>query len=277
MFKDWRGFARSAALVASGGLVVFCVLKLLPGRTPRVESQVNFGFAEPFALPIPAPPTSSEKFSVSFSLAVRCNYTEVEALPYLLESISMQTVLPDETVVVLTQTLEDGLGETLMDLAFGPPDAKQKTGRTDLHVTQDELTSMSLQEIAAKVKNGTQPIELSVRLIPNLKFVMRAGHYSPDVDGLFAVSQTRNTTDLISVIDCNDYLHPKRTELIAKVSLRHEMSPERPYAVRSPCCALRCPPVYVSVERSEASKACRVVCGDLDSDSEFDAETAILS
>lgn len=169
-------------------------------------------------------PTTQERFALGTSLIIPCYYTDFDMLPVVLESVSKQTVMPDETILVLSQDDTDVAGSTLMRFNFPAVNVDNAPQRRDAAIDPTPFQAQPAEVIGGVIKANGQPLELSILRIPNLKVLVRTGTYFAGHNRMYGVDRSRNETDVFFFFDCDDYMHHRRTEYIAKVGQRTALS-----------------------------------------------------
>eukprot|EP01054_Gregarina_sp_Poly1_P007900 Gregarina_sp_Poly_1__7899@NODE_449_length_8316_cov_26_811735_g367_i0_p4_GENE_NODE_449_length_8316_cov_26_811735_g367_i0NODE_449_length_8316_cov_26_811735_g367_i0_p4_ORF_typecomplete_len380_score35_35Glyco_tranf_2_3/PF13641_6/0_22Glycos_transf_2/PF00535_26/4_3e02Glycos_transf_2/PF00535_26/0_79_NODE_449_length_8316_cov_26_811735_g367_i056666805 len=163
--------------------------------------------------------SSHIKTSVPMTLVVPCQAEDFKLLPVFLESLANQTVFPRSTHLILNLPPDyaDGVQLGLID----NPLRVAKNIFTDLDQRKQDAQGRFanrkkvVSEALDYVVETRIPMSLSLQHIPNLTLHLRAGkHYAGDNRMYGANMSDDNVTSLVSFFDCDDYLHPQRTELV---------------------------------------------------------------
>lgn len=164
-------------------------------------------------------PTTESKFGVATTLIIPCYYTDFNMLSVVLESVSRQTVMPDETLLVLSQDTTNVNGSTLMNFDFPSAIIGNDFKRRDDQFDPSPLREGAPKIVGEIVRANGQPVESSILKVPNLKILVRTGTYYAGHNRMHGVDNSRNETQVFFFFDCDDYMHHRRTEYITKVSL----------------------------------------------------------
>lgn len=209
-----RRFCLVVAAIAFYMLISYC-LHLQLGRQELAKLSRGFHWE---SIDRPRALTSKEAFNISMTLVIPCHSGDWSKLPLVIESVSAQTVMPDETIVVLSRSenlpLEPSFDNSTAAL-------RRKVVRTDGTINVSVLGlghfPRRAEIAAAQVLANTQPLEISIDRIPNFKHFLRDGLFYAGANRVFGAAQAADNAEVISFFDCDDYQHPQRTEFLAKV------------------------------------------------------------
>eukprot|EP01056_Protomagalhaensia_sp_Gyna25_P001051 Protomagalhaensia_sp_Gyna_25__1050@NODE_1506_length_1775_cov_47_139401_g1221_i0_p1_GENE_NODE_1506_length_1775_cov_47_139401_g1221_i0NODE_1506_length_1775_cov_47_139401_g1221_i0_p1_ORF_typecomplete_len368_score47_49Glycos_transf_2/PF00535_26/2_2e03Glycos_transf_2/PF00535_26/4_6e03Glycos_transf_2/PF00535_26/9e05Glyco_tranf_2_3/PF13641_6/0_0011Erg28/PF03694_13/0_17_NODE_1506_length_1775_cov_47_139401_g1221_i02581361 len=184
----------------------------------RLASSID-GEAFPFNHQTQAP--------VPISLVVPCQAEDFPVLPLFFESLANQTVAPVSTHLVLNlpTTGADGAKLSLLGLADSD-DSWLKAAAHDPSVGSNGLPvsdkKLTLTEAIDRLLKERAPVQLSMLRIPHITLHLRAGqHYAGDNRMYGANASSTDGTQIVSFFDCDDYLHPQRTEFLWKTFQEH--------------------------------------------------------
>eukprot|EP01057_Protomagalhaensia_wolfi_P000752 Protomagalhaensia_wolfi_Nauph_80__751@NODE_1431_length_1536_cov_8_891784_g1105_i0_p1_GENE_NODE_1431_length_1536_cov_8_891784_g1105_i0NODE_1431_length_1536_cov_8_891784_g1105_i0_p1_ORF_typecomplete_len391_score58_61Glyco_tranf_2_3/PF13641_6/0_0002Glycos_transf_2/PF00535_26/3_9e03Glycos_transf_2/PF00535_26/0_00076_NODE_1431_length_1536_cov_8_891784_g1105_i03641374 len=158
------------------------------------------------------------------SLVVPCQAEDFPVLPLFFESLANQTVAPQATHLVLNLPSTGSDGAKLSLLGLGDESWLEAATHApnfdaDLPVSDKKL---SLSEAIDRLLKERTPLQLSLRRIPHLTLHLRAGkHYAGDNRMYGANASSTDGTQIVSFFDCDDYLHPQRTEFVWKTFEQH--------------------------------------------------------
>eukprot|EP01056_Protomagalhaensia_sp_Gyna25_P005122 Protomagalhaensia_sp_Gyna_25__5121@NODE_593_length_3046_cov_78_792484_g460_i0_p1_GENE_NODE_593_length_3046_cov_78_792484_g460_i0NODE_593_length_3046_cov_78_792484_g460_i0_p1_ORF_typecomplete_len365_score46_14Glyco_tranf_2_3/PF13641_6/0_0029Glycos_transf_2/PF00535_26/1_2e03Glycos_transf_2/PF00535_26/0_01_NODE_593_length_3046_cov_78_792484_g460_i04541548 len=184
-------------------------------KTPILDSYSPPVPGRHFIVPDPEP--------APFSLVVPCQAEDFYLLPLFLESLANQTIVPQSTHLVLNlpPSRSGGAKLALLD------DQDDEAWLHSLLVQRDDKlqgpsANKSLPETIDSVLKSRAPAGVSLRKVHNLTLHMRAGkHYAGDNRMYGANVSKADGTDIVSFFDCDDYLHPRRTEYVWKTFQMH--------------------------------------------------------
>lgn len=158
----------------------------------------------------------ANRTSAPISLVVPCHSSDFKYLALLLESIANQTVLPVETILVMTVGESESNGTYLFSLDFGSVGEGSLRRLRTAKIARRRASSDALIALEY-ILNTRMPVEASIANIPKLQVFLRSGvHYAGD-NRLYGANMSSNETEIVSFFDCDDYLHPQRTEILSKV------------------------------------------------------------
>eukprot|EP01053_Blabericola_migrator_P000716 Blabericola_migrator_1__715@NODE_1178_length_5203_cov_57_765576_g801_i0_p3_GENE_NODE_1178_length_5203_cov_57_765576_g801_i0NODE_1178_length_5203_cov_57_765576_g801_i0_p3_ORF_typecomplete_len372_score22_53Glycos_transf_2/PF00535_26/9_2e02Glycos_transf_2/PF00535_26/0_84_NODE_1178_length_5203_cov_57_765576_g801_i031774292 len=161
--------------------------------------------------------------SAPITLVVPCESSDFRYLPIFLESLANQTVAPSSTHLVLTLSPNAANGTPFLLIG------DQAGERPEALTANFPLRTKNWTQALDYVRATRVPLKTSFRNIQNLVIHIRSGvHYAGD-NRMYGVDKSvrhhsqgsRDEESLVSFIDCDDYLHPQRTELVYKTFLNN--------------------------------------------------------
>ena len=165
---------------------------------------------------VPEPPIAT-----SLSLVIPCAFSDAVFLPRLLESIAHQTLLPTETIVVLStegnpharqhvEFMNSSEAVTLRSMIdsqyLDPPDEAPGARRSDHQVLHDLLDYLD--------SAGT-----NLSSLPNIRMVIAHEPLFAGLSRKLGVDVANG--NIVSFFDMDDYMHPRRIEIVDRVFREH--------------------------------------------------------
>lgn len=169
---------------------------------------------------LPSYPNNTTK-EVPLTMVIPCHSEDFRVLPMVLHSLAAQTVKPFETILVLSFPPSASNG-TLFTIFNGDSLQMKDEFFDDWAASKswDKAEKLKVEHKLRSILQGLTNMSESMAHIPNLKIFIRSGKYFAGHNRIFGADQASNSSEVISFFDCDDYLHPERTEIIYNVSCR---------------------------------------------------------
>eukprot|EP01056_Protomagalhaensia_sp_Gyna25_P005123 Protomagalhaensia_sp_Gyna_25__5122@NODE_594_length_3046_cov_78_792484_g460_i1_p1_GENE_NODE_594_length_3046_cov_78_792484_g460_i1NODE_594_length_3046_cov_78_792484_g460_i1_p1_ORF_typecomplete_len362_score40_07Glyco_tranf_2_3/PF13641_6/0_00022Glycos_transf_2/PF00535_26/4_1e02Glycos_transf_2/PF00535_26/0_0026Glyco_tranf_2_4/PF13704_6/1_1Glyco_tranf_2_4/PF13704_6/1_3e03Osmo_MPGsynth/PF09488_10/0_38_NODE_594_length_3046_cov_78_792484_g460_i1751160 len=206
-----------------GAVAVVCLV-----GSAHFVSQLFMWISAPVSLPLPDTPSEPYPFfnipaikSAPISLVVPCQAEDFLFIPLFLESLANQTVAPAATHLILNlpSASSDGAKLDLLDMEDDRAWLKSMIPHQQSSIPD---SNASYPVVLEAILKGTAPASLSLQSIRHLTLHFRAGkHYAGDNRMYGANVSKADGTDIVSFFDCDDYLHPQRTEYVWKMFEEH--------------------------------------------------------
>jgi len=154
----------------------------------------------------------SPKPTVPMALIIPCQNEDMPLLPLLLESLANQTVYPSEVILVLN--IAPTAAEGVLLTKLGSLRSSEENVIKSLMAVNNSAFSSVPAESKPQILKSRAPVEISLAEIPRISIYVRSGvHYAGD-NRMFGSKKASSGSKLISFFDCDDYLHPQRTEYL---------------------------------------------------------------